>query len=132
MRRDSREAVYKILYADLYCDNDADFEAEVMTEAKLSPEDKKFAEDLLSAVKEHKEEIEQIIADHAHGYKFERIFSTDKCALYITVAELKYFSDIPPVVSIDEAISLVRKYSTEESMNFVNGILAAVKKDMEA
>lgn len=132
MRRDSREAVYKILYADLYCDNDADFEAEVMTEAKLSPEDKKFAEDLLSAVKEHKEEIEQIIADHVHGYKFERIFSTDKCALYIAVAELKYFSDIPPVVSIDEAISLVRKYSTEESMNFVNGILAAVKKDMEA
>ncbi len=132
MRRDSREAVYKILYADLYCDNDADFEAEVMTEAKLSPEDKKFAEDLLSAVKEHKEEIEQIIADHAHGYKFERIFSTDKCALYIAVAELKYFSDIPPVVSIDEAIALVRKYSTEESMNFVNGILAAVKKDMEA
>ena len=132
MRRDSREAVYKILYADLYCDNDADFEAEVMTEAKLSPEDKKFAEDLLSAVKEHKEEIEQIIADHAHGYKFERIFSTDKCALYIAVAELKYFLDIPPVVSIDEAISLVRKYSTEESMNFVNGILAAVKKDMEA
>ena len=62
MRRDSREAVYKILYADLYCDNDADVEAEVMTEAKLSPEDKKFADDLLSAVKEHKEDIEQIIA----------------------------------------------------------------------
>ena len=57
---------------------------------------------------------------------------TSSCALYIAVAELKYFSDIPPVVSIDEAISLVRKYSTEESMNFVNGILAAVKKDMEA
>jgi len=132
MRRDSREAVYKILYADLYCDNDETFEAEVMADAKLSPEDKKFAEDLLSAVKEHKEEIERIIADHAHGYKFERIFSTDKCALYIAVAELKYFPDIPPVVSIDEAISLVRKFSTEESMNFVNGILAAVKKDMEA
>ena len=132
MRRDSREAVYKILYADLYCDNDETFESEVMTEAKLSPEDRKFAEDLLSAVKGHKEEIEQIIADHAHGYKFERIFSTDKCALYIAVAELKYFPDIPPVVSIDEAISLVRKYSTEESMNFVNGILASVKKDLEA
>ena len=132
MRRDSREAVYKILYADLYCDNDADFEAEVMTEAKLSPEDKKFAEDLLSAVKEHKEEIEQIIADHAHGYKFERIFSTDKCALYIAVAEIKYFDDIPTVVSIDEALSLVRKYSTEESLNFVNGILASVKKEQEA
>ena len=132
MRRDSREAVYKILYADLYCDNDADFEAEVMTEAKLSLEDKKFAEDLLSAVKEHKEEIEQIIADHAHGYKFERIFSTDKCALYIAVAEIKYFDDIPTVVSIDEALSLVRKYSTEESLNFVNGILASVKKEQEA
>lgn len=132
MRRDSREAVYKILYADLYYENDSEFEKETMDESGLSTDDKSFADSLLTTIKEHKTEIEKIISKHAHGYSFERIYSTDKCALYIAVAELKYFPEIPPVVSIDEALALVRKYSTDESLNFVNGILASVKKQSEA
>lgn len=132
MRRDSREAVYKILYADLFYENDDEFEKETMEESSLSKDDEEFAYALLSAIKEHKSELEEIIGKHARGYSFERIFSTDKCALYIAVAEIKYFDNIPTVVSIDEALSLVRKYSTEESLNFVNGILASVKKEQEA
>lgn len=132
MRRDAREAVYKILYADLFYENDDEFERETMEESSLSKDDEEFANALLSAIKEHKSELEEIIGKHARGYSFERIFSTDKCALYIAVAEIKYFDDIPTVVSIDEALSLVRKYSTEESLNFVNGILASVKKEQEA
>ncbi len=132
MRRDAREAVYKILYADLFYENDDEFEKETMEESSLSKDDEEFANALLSAIKEHKSELEEIIGKHARGYSFERIFSTDKCALYIAVAEIKYFDDIPAVVSIDEALSLVRKYSTEESLNFVNGILASVKKEQEA
>lgn len=132
MRRDAREAVYKILYADLFYENDDEFEKETMEESSLSKDDEEFANALLSAIKEHKSELEGIIGKHARGYSFERIFSTDKCALYIAVAEIKYFDDIPTVVSIDEALSLVRKYSTEESLNFVNGILASVKKEQEA
>ena len=129
MRRDAREAVYKILYADLFYENDDEFEKETMEESSLSKDDEEFANALLSAIKEHKSELEEIIGKHARGYSFERIFSTDKCALYIAVAEIKYFDDIPTVVSIDEALSLVRKYSTEESLNFVNGILASVVKE---
>lgn len=132
MRRDAREAVYKILYADLFYKNDDEFEKETMEESSLSKDDEEFANALLSAIKVHKSELEEIIGKHARGYSFERIFSTDKCALYIAVAEIKYFDDIPTVVSIDEALSLVRKYSTEESLNFVNGILASVKKEQEA
>ena len=132
MRRDAREAVYKILYADLFYENDDEFEKETMEESSLSKDDEEFANALLSAIKEHKNELEEIIGKHERGYSFERIFSTDKCALYIAVAEIKYFDDIPTVVSIDEALSLVRKYSTEESLNFVNGILASVKKEQEA
>ena len=132
MRRDARDAVYKILYADLFYENDDEFEKETMEESSLSKDDEEFANALLSAIKEHKSELEEIIGKHARGYSFERIFSTDKCALYIAVAEIKYFDDIPTVVSIDEALSLVRKYSTEESLNFVNGILASVKKEQEA
>ncbi len=132
MRRDARDAVYKILYADLFNDNDEVFEKEMFGESKLSKEDQEFARALLNAIKEHKSEIEEIISSYAKGYKFERLYSTDKCALYIAVAELKYFADVPNVVAIDEALSLVRKYSTDESLNYVNGILASLKKDLEA
>ena len=132
MRRDARDAVYKILYADLFNDNDEVFEKEMFGESKLSKEDLEFARSLLNAINEHKSEIEEIISSYAKGYKFERLYSTDKCALYIAVAELKYFADVPNVVAIDEALSLVRKYSTDESLNYVNGILASLKKDLEA
>ncbi len=132
MRRDARDAVYKILYADLFNDNDEVFEKEMFGESKLSKEDSEFARSLLNVINEHKSEIEEIISSYAKGYKFERLYSTDKCALYIAVAELKYFEDVPNVVAIDEALSLVRKYSTDESLNYVNGILASLKKDLEA
>ena len=132
MRRDARDAFYKILYADLFNDNDEVFEKEMFGESKLSKEDLEFARSLLNVIKEHKSEIEEIISSYAKGYKFERLYSTDKCALYIAVAELKYFADVPNVVAIDEALSLVRKYSTDESLNYVNGILASLKKDLEA
>ncbi len=132
MRRDARDAVYKILYADLFNDNDEVFEKEMFGESKLSKEDQEFARSLLNVINEHKSEIEEIISSYAKGYKFERLYSTDKCALYIAVAELKYFADVPNVVAIDEALSLVRKYSTDESLNYVNGILASLKKDLEA
>ena len=132
MRRDARDAVYKILYADLFNDNDEGFEKEIFGESKLSKEDSEFARSLLNVINEHKSEIEETISSYAKGYKFERLYSTDKCALYIAVAELKYFADVPNVVAIDEALSLVRKYSTDESLNYVNGILASLKKDLEA
>ena len=132
MRRDARDAVYKILYADLFNDNDEFFEKEIFGESKLSKEDSEFARSILNVINEHKSEIEETISSYAKGYKFERLYSTDKCALYIAVAELKYFADVPNVVAIDEALSLVRKYSTDESLNYVNGILASLKKDLEA
>ena len=70
MRRDSREAVYKILYADLFYENDDEFEKETMTESSLSKDDEAFANALLSAIKEHKSELEEIIGKHARGYSF--------------------------------------------------------------
>ena len=50
----------------------------------------------------------------------------DKCILLIAMAEIRYFDDIPPVVSVSEATGLARKYSTETSADFVNGVLSGV------
>ncbi|MBR2384776.1 MAG: transcription antitermination factor NusB [Clostridia bacterium] len=132
MRRDSREAVYKILFAELFSgETDVEFDKLIFAEQKLTADDCTFANQLLTTIREHKQEINDLISTFSKGYKFERIYSTDKCALIIAVCELKYFDDIPSIVSIDEALSLVRKYSTEESLNFVNGVLASLKKSLE-
>lgn len=132
MRRDAREAAYKILYAENFNDETDDaFKRETFSEQKLSEADVKFAEALLKTITDHKSEINDVISEFAKGYKIERLYSTDKCALMLAVAEIKYFDDIPPVVSIDEALYLVRKYSTDESLNFVNGVLASYKKSLE-
>ena len=61
MRRDARDAVYKILYADLFNDNDEVFEKEMFGESKLSKEDLEFARSLLNVINEHKSEIEEKI-----------------------------------------------------------------------
>ena len=132
MRRDSREAVYKILFAELFSgETDTDFDKLIFSEQGLNKDDITFANQLLSKIRENKQEINDLISTFSKDYKFERIYSTDKCALIIAVCELKYFDDIPSIVSIDEALSLVRKYSTEESLNFVNGVLASLKKSLE-
>ena len=131
MRRDSREAVYKILYSELFNDDcTPQFEESVFQEQGLNGEDKSFAIQLLEKIRENKTEINEIISTFAKGYNYDRIYSTDKCALILAVCELKYFSDIPSVVSIDEALYLVRKYSTEDSLKFVNGILASLKTNL--
>ncbi|HBF86294.1 MAG TPA: transcription antitermination factor NusB [Clostridiales bacterium] len=133
MRRDSREAVYKILFAEIFNeDNGAEFDNSVFREQNLTEKDEEFADLLLKTVREHAEEIYSVIDRLAKGYKAERVFPTDKCALTMAIAEMKYLDDIPSVVSIDEALFLVKKYSTEDSANFVNGILATYKKELEA
>ena len=132
MRRDSREAVYKILFAELFNPTiDEGFEQFIFDEQKLNDEDVEFAIQLLTTIRSFRNEINEIISTFAKGYNLERIYSTDKCALTLAIAEMKYFDDIPKVVSIDEALSLVRKFSTEESLKFVNGVLASYKKSIE-
>lgn len=132
MRKDAREAVYRILYAELYNDsNGEDFIKEVYEDLKLTDSDIDFANSLRTVIKEHRSEIDADIDKFAIGYSIERIYSTIKCALIIAFAELKYFDDIPSVVSIDEAVTLVRKYSTKDGINFANGVLASYKKFLE-
>ena len=103
----------------------------IYSEEGLSDKAIEFADSLLDSFYANEDSINAIISDLAKGYNFERIYSMDKCALQIAVTEMTYIKDIPHIVSISEAMELVRKYSTKESPNFVNGILAEYKKQLE-
>ena len=101
------------------------------TYTKVDSTTTNWQKDLYNAIITNSETINNDISDLAHGYKLERLYSTDKCALQIAICEMRYFDDVPNIVAISEAMELVRKYSTAESPNFVNGILAEFKKRLE-
>lgn len=82
----------------------------------------------LEGIIEHQEEIDRIIVEKAIGWKLERLVSVDRNILRLGIYEILY-SDIPAEVAINEAVELSKKYSTEHSHIFINGILDRVWKE---
>lgn len=89
-----------------------------------------FAVDLFEKSAEHKDEIDRLIKKRALNWEFDRIAILDKLIMRMAICEFLYFEDIPPKVSMDEAIEIAKKYSTERSGKFINGILDAVLLDV--
>lgn len=128
MRNAAREAALNIIFAQQFGTDCLDnLKKKIFRQFKLErEEDVRFAEDLINVVEKNRAELIAGIEDACHHYKENRINRTDKSILLIAMAEIKYFDDIPPVVSVSEATGLARKYSTEKSADFVNGVLSGV------
>ncbi len=77
-----------------------------------------------------KKEIMQIIEELSEGFTLERIFKPDLAALMLAIYEMKYMEDIPLSVSIAEAVEIVKRYSTDKSNQYVNGVLSTVYKQL--
>ena len=122
MRSHAREAVFKFIFSRLFNSNDEGLFDVLISE--LNNSDKQFATDLLSAIDAKIEDYYNLIENLAIGYKLNRILNADKCAILIGMAEFDLFKETPVPVIIDEAVKIVAKYSTENSTDFVNGILA--------
>ena len=132
MRKDAREAVFKLLYRDCFCEErDDDFMHRIFFEHKLNEKDAEFATKLYNEIVANKEHLLDLISNLSQGFMLNRIFLTDKCALLIGLCEMTYFDDVPKIVAIDEAVNLTRVFSGEKSQGFVNGILAEYKKRQE-
>lgn len=128
MRNNAREAALNIIFAEQFNTECSDtFKKKIYKQFSLEKdEDLLFASDLVATVDEHRDELIAKIEGACHHYRANRINPTDKSILLIALAEICYFDDIPPVVSVSEAAGLARKYSTETSADFVNGVLAGI------
>ena len=87
---------------------------------------KRYIESIFKTYKTKKDEIDGIIKQYAIGWDIDRLFKIDKDILRIAIIELVYVKDAPVKVVIDEALELAKKYSTDDSPSFINGILAKV------
>ena len=127
MRNEAREAAFQIVFAELFCEEQrSGFAASIYKNAGLNEEGVAFADRLVSCVRAHREELLLEITSRVEKYLEYRIYAADRAIMMIALAEIKYFEDIPPVVSVSEAVNLARKYSPERSIDFVNGVLGGI------
>ncbi len=89
-----------------------------------------FAEPLIHGVIQHREELDTKIRQYAKNWDLQRMAVVDRNVMRLAIFEMLYREDIPPVVSINEAVDIAKKFSTPESGKFVNGILDKVKGDL--
>jgi N utilization substance protein B len=89
-----------------------------------------FAEPLIRGAIEHRNEADAVITKHAKNWDLHRIAAVDRNILRLAIFEMLHREDIPPVVSINEAVDIAKKFSTEDSGKFVNGILDKIKSEL--
>lgn len=94
------------------------------------PERDPFVPELVRGVVDHIAEVDERISKHAEHWRMERMPAVDRNILRLAVYEMSR-GGTPAAVTIDEALELARKYSSEESVQFVNGVLDAVHRDLE-
>ena len=129
MRNNAREAAFKIIFSELFQDNaGASFKSRIYKGEKLNEEDTAFAERLVALVEEHRDELTIAITEKIERFAENRIYKADKAIMLLGLAEIRYCDDVPPLVSLSEAANLARKYSTENSANFVSGVLGGFVK----
>ena len=126
-RRDARETTLQAMYAqELSEDTMQVIESDMINKSEISSELKKFAKELFELSTIHKEELDKYIREKSKNWDFERIAIIDRLIIRMAICEFLFFDDIPPKVSISEAIEIAKKFSTDDSSAFVNGILDAI------
>ena len=128
-RRIIRESVMQALYAHEISKDAPQHIIETLLQeirSQFSDIDYDFSIGLFLKTVQHQTEFDKIIKQKAEHWDFHRIALIDKLILRMAVCEFLYFADIPPKVSINEAIEIAKAYSTDNSGTFVNGILDSV------
>ncbi len=90
---------------------------------------KSYAIQIAQAYQQNHEEIDEMIKKYSTGWDFDRLVKMDKDILRIAISELLYVKEAPMKVVVDEAVELAKKYSTDDSPSFINGIIAKVIVD---
>jgi N utilization substance protein B len=132
-RRIIREKVVQALYAHEISGDPAEHVIDcILPSLQSNKSAYEFARRLVIHTITHAAEIDRIIRAKVTNWDFQRIAILDRLILRMGICELIYFKEIPPKVSMNEAIELAKLFSTERSGQFINGVLDAVLNDMKS
>ncbi|MBS3918660.1 MAG: transcription antitermination factor NusB [Deltaproteobacteria bacterium] len=130
-RRRSREFALQVLYQFEITKQNA-LQAMVQLRENFMPEEgeDEFAKQIVLGVMEHQREIDRLIEERSEHWRLDRMTIVDRNILRIAIFELLYCSEVPPKVTLNEAIDLGKRYGSEESGNFINGILDRIQNEV--
>jgi N utilization substance protein B len=132
-RRRARELVLQALYAEEISGNPIDIEINgIFKPEKEGKEVIDFASRLLKKTVDKKEALDKDIVSVVENWEFKRIALLDRLILRMALCELIHFDEIPPKVTINEAIDLAKDFSTQQSGRFVNGVLDALYRKFKS
>ncbi|PAB60965.1 transcription antitermination factor NusB [Anaeromicrobium sediminis] len=129
-RKMAREIAMQIIFQ---MEIQKDFSIEKLNEligVNIPEKDKqeKYVNNIVSNLIEHKENVDEVIKLNLKSWKFDRIAKVDLSILRTAIVEILYDENIPNLVAVNEAVEMGKKFSTEESGSFINGILGNVLK----
>ena len=124
-RIEAREIAFKTIYCKFFNSDEVDL-LENADQNGLE-----FVKKILNNFADHYDDINTQISEKLKGYTIERLNKIDLALLILAVIELKYVKENPTEVVVNEVIELAKKYSTEKSPKFINGVLADIIKDLK-
>ena len=131
-RRKARELALQFLYQLDLVEGGREEVAEVFwSQNPIAEETRQFAESLVDGYLQRASNIDEMIQRASKNWRLERMAAVDRTVIRLAVSEFLY-TDTPKAVVIDEAIEVARRFSTEDSAEFVNGILDAVLQELES
>ena len=132
-RRKARELALQMLFqADVAKQSPDDVRKSFWSErGQVESDVRGFADDLFRVATDRAAEIDKLIEAHAENWRVERMAAVDRNILRAGVAEFMGFRDTPRPVVINEALEIARKFSSPESVNFLNGVLDSVARELE-
>ena len=131
-RRKSRELVLQMLFqADMGRQSKEDVRRSFWRErAEVGQETRGFADELFGVANDHATEIDQLIERHAEHWRMDRMAAVDRNILRLGVAEFLGNPDTPRPVVINEALEIARRFSAPESVQFINGVLDSIAREL--
>ena len=131
LRRDGRETAVQFLFSkDIKNDTGSEGLENFFSLSTAKKGAKKFALELVNGIIEKIEKIDEIIQSNVDNFEINRLSTIDRNVLRLAIYEMYYRDDIPAAVCINEAIEISKRFGTEESGSFVNGVLDKVKENI--
>jgi len=131
-RRFSRELVIQFLYLSEMNEGEIENQLKSFWENNSCQEDvQSFAENILNDIFDHKKEIDDKLEKYSDNWTLSRMAVIDRNLLRMAASELMYSKTVPSKVAIDEAVEIAKKFGTEDSPNFINGVLDRILKELK-
>lgn len=132
VRRKARECALQLLFQwEGERGDGAGVEASFWRQIKAAPATRKLASKLFTGTLAALAEIDPLIAAHSEHWKLERMAAVDRNLLRLAVHELQAYPKTPAAVVINEALEIARRFSTPDSVEFINGVLDAIRKTLQ-